>query len=78
METMARIGSGLSYPGRFYAAAVYAGFGGSPTAASRDVASKFSNDAALILYALYQQATVGPCNIPKPRGWSPIEQSKWT
>ncbi|XP_073141444.1 acyl-CoA-binding domain-containing protein 4-like isoform X2 [Henckelia pumila] len=23
-------------------------------------------------------ATVGPCNIPKPRGWSPIEQSKWT
>lgn len=24
------------------------------------------------------QATVGPCNVPKPRSWSPIEQSKWT
>ncbi|EMS61872.1 Acyl-CoA-binding domain-containing protein 4 [Triticum urartu] len=23
-------------------------------------------------------ATVGPCNVPKPRAWSPVEQSKWT
>ncbi|KAK9086460.1 hypothetical protein Syun_028854 [Stephania yunnanensis] len=23
-------------------------------------------------------ATVGPCTIPKPRAWSPVEQNKWT
>ncbi|KAI3448602.1 hypothetical protein Pfo_005267 [Paulownia fortunei] len=78
MAAMARAGSGLAYPERFYAAATYAGFGGSPNSADKGVTSKFSNDAALLLYALYQQATIGPCNIPKPRGWSPIEQSKWT
>ncbi|KAL5652051.1 hypothetical protein ACJX0J_037509, partial [Zea mays] len=22
-------------------------------------------------------ATVGPCNVPKPRAWNPVEQSKW-
>ncbi|XP_073277803.1 acyl-CoA-binding domain-containing protein 4-like [Primulina huaijiensis] len=76
--TMARTHSGLSYPERFYAAATYVGFGESPNSAGEGVISKFSNDAALLLYALHQQATVGPCNIPKPRGWSPIEQSKWT
>ncbi|XP_073150797.1 acyl-CoA-binding domain-containing protein 4-like [Henckelia pumila] len=76
--TMARAHSGLSYPERFYAAATYVGFGGSSNSAAEGVISKFSNDAALLLYALHQQATLGPCNIPKPRGWSPIEQSKWT
>ncbi|KAG8363835.1 hypothetical protein BUALT_Bualt19G0063500 [Buddleja alternifolia] len=75
---MARSVSGLAYPERFYAAATYAGLGGSPKSAAKGVASKFSNESALLLYALYQQATIGPCNIPKPRGWSPIEQSKWT
>nr|XP_029116763.1 acyl-CoA-binding domain-containing protein 6 isoform X2 [Elaeis guineensis] len=24
------------------------------------------------------EATVGPCNIPKPRAWNPVENSKWT
>ncbi|KAI7741666.1 hypothetical protein M8C21_005364 [Ambrosia artemisiifolia] len=71
---MARVTSGLAYPDRFYAAATYAGFGSS----SASVTSKFSNDVALLLYALYQQATVGPCNLPKPRAWSPVEHSKWT
>ncbi|KAL8028892.1 hypothetical protein ABFX02_14G191900 [Erythranthe guttata] len=75
---MATAASGLAYPERFYAAATYVGFGGSPNSAAKGVASKFSNDTALILYALHQQATIGRCNIPKPRGWSPIEQSKWT
>ncbi|GJU28192.1 acyl-CoA-binding domain-containing protein 4-like protein isoform X1 [Tanacetum coccineum] len=74
--SMGRLSSGLSYPDRFYAAATYAGFGGSPNSSS--VTSKFSNDVALLLYALYQQATVGPCTVPKPRGWSPVEQGKWT
>ncbi|KAK4768371.1 hypothetical protein SAY87_003512 [Trapa incisa] len=71
---MARASSGPAYPERFYAASSYAGFGGSP----RGFTSKFSNDVALLLYALYQQATVGPCKVAKPRGWSPVELSKWT
>ncbi|XP_043721442.1 acyl-CoA-binding domain-containing protein 4-like isoform X2 [Telopea speciosissima] len=74
---MARASSGLAYPERFYAAAAYAGFGGSPNS-SKAVISKFQNDVALLLYGLYQQATVGPCSVPKPRAWNPLEQSKWT
>ncbi|XP_074326866.1 acyl-CoA-binding domain-containing protein 4-like isoform X2 [Apium graveolens] len=71
------MGTGLAYPERFFAAAAYAGFDGSPNSSS-SVTSKFSNDVALLLYGLYQQATVGPCKIPKPRSWSPVEQNKWT
>lgn len=52
---MARGGSSLAYPERFYAAASYVGFGGSPTSAAKGITSKFSNDAALLLYGLYQQ-----------------------
>uniref|UniRef100_A0A7N0R7Y4 ACB domain-containing protein n=1 Tax=Kalanchoe fedtschenkoi TaxID=63787 RepID=A0A7N0R7Y4_KALFE len=74
---MARASSSLSYPDRFYAAAAYAGLDGSASPTS-SLSSKFSNDVALILYALYQQATIGPCNAPKPRAWNPVEQSKWT
>ncbi|MBA0751951.1 hypothetical protein Gogos_000837, partial [Gossypium gossypioides] len=77
MATMARANSGPAYPERFYAAASYAGFDGSPNSNTKDIASRFSNDVALILYALYQQATVGPCNVPKPSSWSPVEHSKW-
>ncbi|GMI79330.1 acyl-CoA binding protein 4 [Hibiscus trionum] len=77
MATLARTSTGLAYPDRFYAAASYAGFDGSPNPANKDIASKFSNEVALILYALYQQATVGPCNVPKPSSWSPVEQGKW-
>ncbi|KAK1401719.1 ACB domain-containing protein [Heracleum sosnowskyi] len=74
---MAGASSGLAYPERFFAAASYAGFDGSPNSSS-SVTSKFSNDVALLLYGLYQQATLGPCKIPKPRSWSPVEQNKWT
>ncbi|CAN8269904.1 unnamed protein product [Cochlearia groenlandica] len=73
---MARATSGPAYPERFYAAASYVGFDGSDSSAKL-VSSKFSNDTALILYALYQQATVGSCNTPKPSVWKPVEQSKW-
>ncbi|KAK4746158.1 hypothetical protein SAY87_012470 [Trapa incisa] len=73
---MARGSSGLAYPERFYAATSYAGFDGSPDL-SIGVTSKFSNGVALVLYALFQQA-IGPSNAPNPRGWSPLEQSKWT
>ncbi|XP_074591673.1 acyl-CoA-binding domain-containing protein 6-like [Curcuma longa] len=74
----ARASSGLAYPDRFYAASTYAGFGGSPRSSSSPAASRFQNDVALLLYGLYQQATVGPCTVPKPRAWNPVEQSKWT
>ncbi|XP_010524875.1 PREDICTED: acyl-CoA-binding domain-containing protein 4 isoform X2 [Tarenaya hassleriana] len=73
---LARASSGLAYPGRFYAAASYVGLDGSDSSA-KQVSSKFSNDTALLLYALYQQATVGPCSVPKPSTWNPVEQSKW-
>ncbi|GJM97171.1 hypothetical protein PR202_ga14076 [Eleusine coracana subsp. coracana] len=69
--------SGLAYPDRFYAAASYAGFGAGGATVSAAI-SRFQNDVALLLYGLYQQATVGPCNVPKPRAWNPVEQSKWT
>lgn len=70
---MASATSGLSYPDRFYAAAAYAGFG-----ESAKPARSFSDETALLLYALYQQATVGPCNAPKPRAYNLTEQSKWS
>jgi len=31
-----------------------------------------------MLYGLYQQATVGPCNAAKPRTWNTVELGKWT
>lgn len=73
-----RSSSGLAYPDRFYAAAAYAGFGTSDDSSSKAAISRFKNEIALLLYGLYQQATVGPCNISKPRSWNPIEHSKWT
>ncbi|KAJ8772024.1 hypothetical protein K2173_027201 [Erythroxylum novogranatense] len=74
--SMARVSSGLAYPERFYAAATYAGFDGSPNAAN-NVSSRFKSDTALLLYALHQQATVGPCSVPKPSAWNAVEQGKW-
>ncbi|KAH0933867.1 hypothetical protein HID58_010984 [Brassica napus] len=71
-----RATSGPAYPERFYAAASYVGLDGSDSSA-KHVSSKFSNDTALIFYALYQQATVGPCSTPKPSAWRPVEKSKW-
>ncbi|CAN7117022.1 unnamed protein product [Brassica rapa subsp. narinosa] len=71
-----RATSGPAYLERFYAAASYVGLDGSDSSA-KHVSSKFSNETALIFYALYQQATVGPCNTPKPSAWRPVEKSKW-
>ncbi|XP_039059267.1 acyl-CoA-binding domain-containing protein 4-like isoform X2 [Hibiscus syriacus] len=78
MTTMARTSTGLAYPDRFYAAAIYAGFDGSHNFDNNKISSRFSNEVALILYALYQQSTIGPCNAPKPSSWNPVEQRKWT
>ena len=30
-----------------------------------------------MLYALHQQAVVGPCKEPKPWGWNVVESAKW-
>ncbi|XP_061348425.1 acyl-CoA-binding domain-containing protein 4-like isoform X2 [Gastrolobium bilobum] len=72
---MAR-GSSLQYPERFYAAASYVGFDGS-TSPTKALTSKFPKSSALLLYSLYQQASVGPCNIPEPSAWKIVEHSKW-
>lgn len=49
----AKATAGIAYPQRFHAAASYAGFDRSSNPSA--VSSKFKNDAALLLYALYQQ-----------------------
>ncbi|KAJ1387421.1 Kelch-type beta propeller [Sesbania bispinosa] len=73
---MARASSGLQYPERFYAAASYVGFDGS-TSPTKALTSKFSKSTALLLYSLYQQASIGRCNIPEPSSWKIVEHSKW-
>ncbi|KAK7344245.1 hypothetical protein VNO77_13632 [Canavalia gladiata] len=73
---MARASSGLQYPERFYAAASYVGFDGS-TSPTKALTSKFPRSTALLLYSLYQQASIGRCNIPEPSSWKIVEHSKW-
>ncbi|KAK7284365.1 hypothetical protein RJT34_19110 [Clitoria ternatea] len=74
---MARASSGFQYPERFYAAASYVGFDGS-TSPTKALTSKFPKSTALLLYSLYHQASVGPCNIPEPSAWKIVEHSKWS
>jgi acyl-CoA-binding protein len=38
---------------------------------------KLSNDQKLAFYALFKQATVGPCNTPKPSILSMVDRAKW-
>lgn len=38
---------------------------------------KLSNDQKLAFYAFYKQATIGPCNTPKPGLLSMYERTKW-
>ncbi|XP_052735013.1 acyl-CoA-binding domain-containing protein 4 [Vigna angularis] len=73
---MARASSGLQYPERFYAAASYVGFDGSASP-TKTLTSKFAKSTSLLLYSLYQQASVGPCNVPEPSTWKIVEHSKW-
>ncbi|ESW19030.1 hypothetical protein PHAVU_006G090700 [Phaseolus vulgaris] len=73
---MARASSGLQYPERFYAAASYVGFDGS-TSPTKTLTSKFAKSTSLLLYSLYQQASVGPCNVPEPSTWKMVEHGKW-
>ncbi|KAL1006318.1 hypothetical protein UPYG_G00070740 [Umbra pygmaea] len=36
-----------------------------------------SNDMMLKFYSYYKQATLGPCNIPRPGFWDPVGKVKW-
>uniref|UniRef100_A0A8B9HCC2 ACB domain-containing protein n=1 Tax=Astyanax mexicanus TaxID=7994 RepID=A0A8B9HCC2_ASTMX len=31
----------------------------------------------LKFYSYYKQATLGPCNIPRPGFWDPVGKAKW-
>ena len=35
------------------------------------------DELRLVLYALHQQATVGPCTEAKPWSWNVVESAKW-
>lgn len=59
----------IPYPERYYKAVEFVEHP-SNAEAVRD-------DALLLLYALNQQATVGPCNEPKPWSWNVVETAKW-
>lgn len=41
------------------------------------MAQGLSDDTVLLLYALYKQATLGPCTTPKPWTWNMVEIAKW-
>jgi acyl-CoA-binding protein len=36
-----------------------------------------SHDMMLLFYSYYKQATLGPCNIPKPAFWDVVNKAKW-
>lgn len=36
-----------------------------------------TEESKLLLYALSQQAAVGPCNEPRPWGWNVVNNAKW-
>lgn len=79
----------LPYPDRFHAAAEFAGFSSSSSPSSPSSTSSRSlstqrlsevlpDETRLILFALYKQATLGPCTVKKPWGWNVVEHVKWT
>lgn len=39
--------------------------------------SALGDEPKLLLYALSQQATVGPNNTPQPWGWNVVDKAKW-
>ena len=40
-------------------------------------AAPIGDETRLVLYALHQQAVVGPCKEPKPWSWNIVESAKW-
>lgn len=60
----------LPYPDRYHAAVKF-------VAQSPKGAKILPDETKLILYALNQQASEGPCTQPKPWGWNIVENAKW-
>lgn len=56
----------LSYPERFYAA----------VSAANSVDTQHDDDTRLVLYALYQQATLGPNTGARPWAWNTLESAQ--
>ena len=54
-----------------------------PTDRRADVCTRIAgakaipDESRLVLYALHQQATIGPCTEPKPWAWNVVESAKW-
>ncbi|KAH9570251.1 hypothetical protein CY35_02G030800 [Sphagnum magellanicum] len=81
MMTYGGMATALPYPDRFYAGAAYAGLSATSPGNVDSLKSSslgLSDDTILLLYGLYKQATVGPCNLPKPWSWNVIDLAKWT
>ncbi|CAL8471826.1 g11368 [Coccomyxa elongata] len=60
----------LPYPDRFHAAVNF-------FVNSVPGAKAVPDELRLALFALHQQATVGPCTEAKPWGWNVVESAKW-
>mmetsp|Transcript_3402 Transcript_3402/g.8632 ORF Transcript_3402/g.8632 Transcript_3402/m.8632 type:complete len:629 (+) Transcript_3402:121-2007(+) len=60
----------LTYPDRFHAAVQFIS---KPPPGAKAI----SDETRLLLYALNQQATAGPCKEAKPWGWNVVETAKW-
>eukprot|EP00271_Cylindrocystis_brebissonii_P007239 TRINITY_DN20548_c0_g1_i1.p1 TRINITY_DN20548_c0_g1~~TRINITY_DN20548_c0_g1_i1.p1 ORF type:complete len:803 (+),score=152.58 TRINITY_DN20548_c0_g1_i1:45-2411(+) len=69
-----------AYPERFHVAAQYAAVPGTVQVDSSAAhpLKGFSDLHSLMLYALYQQATNGPCTTPKPWFLDIVESAKWS
>ena len=54
-----------------------------PTDRRADVCTRIAgakaipDESRLVLYALHQQATIGPCTEAKPWAWNVVESAKW-
>ena len=66
----------MGYPGRFYLAARFAG-GPEPRLSALADEVALSEETFLVLNALWNQGTVGPCTAPQPWAWNAVERAKW-
>jgi len=60
----------IEYPLKFELAAKF-------MASHPSLSTSMSIEDQLMFYGLHQQATLGPCNIPRPHLWQRVERAKW-
>jgi len=60
----------IEYPLKFELAAKF-------MASHPSLSTSMSIEDQLMFYGLHQQATLGPCNIPRPHLWQRVECAKW-